>query len=691
MRLFSRLPWLLLFTLIAFATCPYARAQEIQRHWQFAGWYGGGCYPDVIFDPRNQNRVYAVSDVAGIWRSDDLGERWNFITDGLENLIVATLALAPSDSNVLYAGTQAGLFRSKNAGQRWEACAAPEALRFKRPENHRVLAVSALDPARLAVGGATGVVFYSENAGDRWRNLGSPFSDGRPVTAMQWPGGGEFLYAASFKGLAKYSFTGGRWEILAAAPEQVTDLIVFESEGTTLVAAAQKWVYISKDGGISWGKTETMPRGNAYRVALPFPKNTLKMMVACNDGWKGETALTEDGGKTWKRGDTKLFSDRVSNPTRQWAGSHGRINALEASPFNPQVFLRSDWWGLWRSDDGGRTWHEKIKGAPNTVGSDILVGENGEIFVACMDDGLLKSVDGGLSYAPVFPLKGYDKTINGHAWRLASLGDGNVLATASPWDDRVNQAVICDVKSGAFQIARKGLPEKRPVKNTVWGEGYARALAVAGEGEARVIYLGLDGDDGGGLYVSRDGGQSWRFSEGQPPSKKIYNALAVDSSRSPHRLVWGSSEKSKGGVFVSEDAGLHWKRALRMHEVFDAAIAADGRIYAAGADHHGPAVYSSSDGGKKWILSKRFSSGDAAEALCLFAGAPQRVAVSTLGWHGKAGGRIHLSENGGKSWTDVTGDLPYGEGAAAMAYNAKDGHLYVLRQAGSVYKTKISE
>ena len=36
--------------------------------WEFAGWYGGGCYPNLVLDPHTKGRVYLASDVAGIFR-----------------------------------------------------------------------------------------------------------------------------------------------------------------------------------------------------------------------------------------------------------------------------------------------------------------------------------------------------------------------------------------------------------------------------------------------------------------------------------------------------------------------------------------------------------------------------------------------------------------------------------------------
>ena len=86
------------------------------------------------------------------------------------------------------------------------------------------------------------------------------------------------------------------------------------------------------------------------------------MLAAWNDGWKGGITHSSDGGKSWKQWDKDMNADISSNPTRAWAGVHGRINALKADPFDSNVLFRTDWWGVWRSDDGGVTWNEKIKG-----------------------------------------------------------------------------------------------------------------------------------------------------------------------------------------------------------------------------------------------------------------------------------------------------------------------------------------
>ena len=63
----------------------------------------------------------APSVAGGVWKSDDAGQYWENITDGyLNTASIGALAVAPSDGNVIYAGTGGhGVYLSKNDGDAW--------------------------------------------------------------------------------------------------------------------------------------------------------------------------------------------------------------------------------------------------------------------------------------------------------------------------------------------------------------------------------------------------------------------------------------------------------------------------------------------------------------------------------------------------------------------------------------------
>ena len=664
-----------------FAPCALADAP----HWEFAGWYGGGCYPDVVFDPQVSGRVYLVSDVAGVWRSDDSGESWVTSSQGLGNFKGAFAAVAPSDSNVVYVGTSEGLFYSKDAAKSWLSSNPLDGrIHFSRPKNYRSIAVSKTQPSSLIVGTQQGEVFYSEDFGVTWKILGDqrPFGKQSAITALAWLEDKKTVYVASHQGVAQYSFSDSHWTYYPNSPQEISDFWVFDGENPKIYAAGQNKMFYSLDGGWTWQTGDPIKKGILFRL-LPLDDQGQTILAAWNQDWKGGVAISRDAGKTWQDWDKKMTKDEVLDPTRAWAGVRGKINALKQDPFHPDVFIRTDWWGVWKSVNGGVDWTEKIKGTANTISSDVLVAKNGDVYVATMDNGLLKSADGGKTYQTVFPKNEFKDEENGHVWRVVENSERQIFATSSPWVKDKEQVVKVLDNGNSYQVFDQGLPAPRPKKNTTWHEGYGRAFA-ADPVDPKKLYLGIDGDTGG-FFISNDGGKSWKRSAGQPASLKIYNALAVHP-KDPKRIVWGAMGK-RGGVYLTEDGGENWKHVLKQLKiVYDAVISADGTIYA-GGDLKGPVLYVSKDGGYHWKLLKRFQGAGTTEALCLLPSGG--LAAGVLRPASRSGGRIYLMSSKTEEWQNITGDMPEGEGLAAMAYHPTEKALYAARFAGSVYKWKM--
>ena len=301
-----------------------------------------------------------------------------------------------------------------------------------------------------------------------------------------------------------------------------------------------------------------------------------------------------------------------------------------------------------------------------------------------MDNGLLRSTDGGKSYEALFP-KSYSSSTAGHVWQVEVDGQ-NIIATSSPWNEYVNQIVLSTDGGNTFTLVRDGLPDRRPYGNTMWHEGYPRAMDIDPNNPDR-IYLGLDGDTRGGLYISTNGGKTWLKSSGQPKSLRIYNGLSVDPTDS-NRIFWPACGWN-GGVHMSPDQGKTWQMVFTsMSWVFDLAIASDGTIFAAG-DKSGAAIYRSTDHGQTWELLKTFSSSGAADGIAIDPANPNRIAVGTAQWAGEMPQKIFLSNDKGSTWQEITGDLPGGLGTSDIAFSPDGQYLYITRYAGSVYKIKI--
>jgi photosystem II stability/assembly factor-like uncharacterized protein len=677
--------WLMTAT---FSALVFASADIVkkERHWDFAGWYGGGVFTNVLYT--DAHSVVLASDVAGLWTSYDDGLNWEQKNAGIDDLRISTLSCAPSDTRVLYAGSETGIFRSIDAGHKWTACDnARNNIRFRRPDNYRSIAVSPHDSSMLAVGTADGGVYISEDAGTNWRSLGVIAGVEYPasVSAVFFNDAADELYAALGSALYAYSLRGSVWKVCFNAEQTINDAGKSDfGDYSCVYCAAGNHIFISRDSGDSWMRTREMPRGVAWRIVMFSAE---ELLVAWKEGWKGGLFRSCDGGNNWLAIE-RISYDKQRNPTRKWKRGNERVFAINVAPAGDAVMMTTDW-GVFFSSDHGITWEERINGAANIVGSDILIAENGTVFAASMDNGLLYSMDGGKTYDCAFPKSGYRPDINGHVWRVAICPDDPeyVIATSSPWNERVNQVIVSTDGGCSFTVFRTGLPAMRPRINTIWDEGYARALAIDPV-NPDIVYLGIDGDDGGGLYMSRDRGRRWMAAPIQPPSRRIYNGLVVDPTDSD-RLYWGACG-DKGGLFISDARDVPWTRAdLAVRNVFDVSVDCEGVVYVAG-ECQGPVVYRSVDRGLNWKPLVRLPGAGTAEAIWINPDDPSVICVSTVYWHGSSGGRIWMSCDRGESWFDISGDISPGSGAAAISYSRSENSIYMILYNGSVLKSRIS-
>ncbi|SRR6266545_976225 len=119
----------------------------------------------------------------GVYRSDDCGDRWVDISDGLPSRFGFPLAIHPHDPDTVYVvphvsekqravpeGRMA-VWRSRSGGARWESLSAGLPDHAWLTILREGLAVDSCDPAGVYVGTNTGQVFYSRDEGAHWELL----------------------------------------------------------------------------------------------------------------------------------------------------------------------------------------------------------------------------------------------------------------------------------------------------------------------------------------------------------------------------------------------------------------------------------------------------------------------------------------------------------------------------------------
>src|SRR3954454_16595808 len=153
----------------------------------------GGRVVAVAADPEKQSVFYFGAVAGGVWKSEDAGQYWENVSDGyFKTSSIGALAVAPSDGNVIYAGTGEttiridvthgdGVYKSTDAGKSWNHIGL-EDTRFigkirVHPDNPDIVWVAALGHAygpnkergiyKSVDGGKTWkqVLFVSEKAG----------------------------------------------------------------------------------------------------------------------------------------------------------------------------------------------------------------------------------------------------------------------------------------------------------------------------------------------------------------------------------------------------------------------------------------------------------------------------------------------------------------------------------------------
>ena len=411
------------------------------------------------------------------------------------------------------------------------------------------------------------------------------------------------------------------------------------------------------DGGATWTVASSgLAKGLTFGELVISPTDPRDVYAIGVAGWSGSFYASHDGGKSWAKSST-MAADHVGDPTLPGEGDTAPLSwvtNLALNPVNPkELFLSANWRSCW-SQDAGRTWAERDRGADISVITDVRFS-GGRVYASAMDEGTLMSEDDGGQWRQLWPLK-WSQELSGHNWRLAITqqnGTDRIISTVSPWDKYPPRTVFSGDGGQTYKIVTDGLPDYLIHPNTMWGVGHPRALAVDPQ-NPQTVYLGLDGDagdgkSGGGIFKSLDGGATWKQLPNQPGSRRMFYGLAVDPTDSK-RIYWAALGVG-GGLWRSEDAGDSWKHVFAGEEwPFNLLVSRDGTVYCPGQH-----LWRSTDHGGTWKKLTDFSPGGTIMGL---EEDPSDSKTLWITFDGGKGG-VYKTADGGVTWKEITGDLPY--------------------------------
>lgn len=595
----------------------------------------------IAAHPTDPNTYYVASAGGGVWKTTTGGENWTPLTDDQDSPFMGAIALAPSNPNIIYAGTGEanhgpsktrlnreniyyglGVLRSRDAGTTWELVGQKA---FYRRSISRIV-VHPTDPniVYAAVGarpvnGLTGHVgvWKSTNGGDSWRTvtLGLGLSETDAVSDLVMdPTNPQVLYAAV----------------------------------GTPTGSARNGVYKTINGGATWFVAGNFPTGAADpqmgRISLALAASTPNILHAAIAG-SGQAgaglgllrhARSFDSGSTWLN---------LTDVPNYMSGSGDYMNVLAMHPTDPDIIYAS---GLTIvvSRNGGFSWSNIETGAD---GNGPHVDHHAFAFDAA--GRLLDGNDGG-------------------AWRLENPFPGQIHWANLNTDLLTFQFVGVALDPTNPDRAFGGAQDNGTLRfadSLVWTHiragdgGYARV----DHGNPQIIYHTYQYTVGNGFLErsDNDGGNWQRRTMGintNDPAK-FYQPYVMDPTN-PARLVLGTNR-----VYETTNRGNSWQARSQpltagwtVNAIIDAVAPAPSDVdtlYASAAGR----VFVTRDHGVSWTETNPLppQPGLRLTDIKVDPNNPELAVVTTSSFNDlTGGGRVWLTTDAGANWFDITGNLP---------------------------------
>jgi len=446
-------------------------------------------------------------------------------------------------------------------------------------------------------------IYVSNDAGANWRKSELPGAGAKVraiATSLHHPETAYVSYdrlkadGESWMGVAKTSNSGSDWKLVwkesAVAAKNVNDAWITERFGPTWGENPLNLTVAQQDANLAYGtdlgRTMRTVDGGATWVAVYSRKvddtgwTSLGLDVTTSYGIHFDPFdpkrqfitytdiglfRSEDGGVSWASSTAGVPRDWMN--TTYWVafdpkvrGRMWSVNSYTHDLPRPKMWRHNSVLhykgGVCRSDDGGKHWSRSSAGMDETGATHILLDPTSPVearvlYVAGFGRGVYKSSDGGRRWA----LKN-----NGiaqeqpFAWRLARSSNGTLYAVIAR---RSEDGSIGNAGDGALYRSTDGAEHWQPVSLPEGANG-PNGLAVD-PGSPDRLYLAAwaratgEHGDGGGIFLSENGGKSWK--QVLDKDRHIYD-VTIDPL-DPSVLYAAGFESS---AWRSADRGLHWTR-----------------------------------------------------------------------------------------------------------------------------------
>jgi photosystem II stability/assembly factor-like uncharacterized protein len=611
--------------------------------WRLIGPFRGGRVVAVSGIPGEGTTYFMGSVDGGVWKTANAGVTWQPLFDAQPIASIGALAVAPSNPLVIYAGTGESDIRSD-----------------------------------LASGDGA---YKSTDGGKTWANVG--LRETRQISRIVVdPKNADVVYVGALghaygpnpeRGVYKSNDGGKTWlHVLDQGPEiGICDLAIAAGNPTTLftgtwnahrppwstyapIEGGKSGLFRTTDSGANWTQItgNGLPVGEWGRVGVAVSADGRRVYALISATKESPTDKvsglyrSDDGGDTWA----------LANNDKRLTGRGWYFNQPTIDPNNPDVVYVPNV-ALYRLDEGGKKL-SIVRGAPG--GDDYhqvwIDPANSARMVLGTDQGTSVSVDGGLTWSSWFnqPIGQFYHVTTDNGFPYAVYGAQQDSGSAAVYS-RTDHGVIAPMD---------------------W--------FLVGGGESGWIVV--DPDDQNILYVTSAYGGVSRFDRRTSLSQDISpwpmpnwgNEIDARKYRAPWAPMLTMSPADNNALLLgtqyvmkTTDGGLHWEK-----------ISPDLTGAVAASEQATTAVTVENAKGRGFGV--------------VFSIAPSPLKAYVI-WAGNDTGLLHLTTDGGKTWSDVTpkGAEPWSKIAmieashfdAAEAYAAVDRHRLNDRSP-YLYRTK---
>jgi photosystem II stability/assembly factor-like uncharacterized protein len=537
----------------------------------------------VAGDPRT---YYAATASGGVWKSTDAGVTWKPVFDDQPISSTGSIAVAPSDPNVVYVGTGEanirgnvaagnGIYKSTDAGKTWTHVWKQEGQIGKmvvHPANPNIAFAAVLGHA-FGPNQERGV-YRTVDGGRTWAQVLKKDADTGASDIALDPSNPSILFAGFWQARRR------PWDLVSGGP------------GSGL--------YISRDGGDSW-KALTgngLPDGVWGKVGVAVAPSDGRRVYALIEAEHGGLFRSDDGGDNWQlataartlRQRAWYYSTLTVNPgnrediwlpqvpmlhsidggkTLQYVKGlhHGDLHDVWIDPKDPKRIIAGNDGGVDITTNGGETWFAPP--LPISQFYHVSVDTRNPYHVAgAMQDlgtaqGPSASLRGGI------PLSAWHGVGGGEAGHVVSdpsdpniVYAGEYLGIITRYDDRTGESR--NVSAWPDNPSGHGSEDMR--YRFQW-----TAPIASSPHDPKVIYHGAQV-----IFRTADGGQTWEAISpdltrndkskqtwaggpitGDNTGVETYDTVfAIAESPKEKGLIWAGTDD--GLVHVTRDAGKHW-------------------------------------------------------------------------------------------------------------------------------------